>query len=76
MFKIEVDDRHMHCIIQNFKNKCRGLNSLADLNIGHYVELTFLEGKLVKYLRLLEIILIINVKRTRNHCIVMNFGRK
>ena len=63
--------------MQNFiKNVQVCIYSLADLNIGHYVELTSLEGKLVKYLRLLEIILIINVKRTRNHCIVMNFGGK
>ena len=48
MFKIEVIDRYMHCIMQNFffKNAQVSIYSLADLNKGHCVELTFLEDKL------------------------------
>ena len=42
----EVIDRYMHCIMQNLKNAQDFIYSLADLNIGHCVELTFLEGKL------------------------------
>ena len=37
----------MHCIMQNLqKNAQVFIYYLADLNIGHCVELTFLEGKL------------------------------
>ena len=53
MFKIEVIDRYMHCMMQNLKKMHRltvCIYSLADLNIGHCVELTFLEGKLGRYL--------------------------
>ena len=47
MFKNEVIDRNMHCIMQNFKKNAQvSIYSLADLNIGHCVELTFFEGKL------------------------------
>ena len=44
----------MHCIFQSFKINARFciLYSLADLNIGHCVELTFREGKLVIFLML------------------------
>ena len=39
MFKNEVIDRHMHCIMQNFKKKIAQVWKyfLADLNIGHCV---------------------------------------
>ena len=37
---------YMHCIMQNLKNAQVCIYSLADLNIGHCVELDFLEGKL------------------------------
>ena len=44
MFKNEVIDRDMHCIMHNFKKNGQiCLFSLADLNIAHYVELTFFE---------------------------------
>ena len=36
----------MPCIMQNLKNAQITIYSLADLNIGHSVELTFFEGKL------------------------------
>ena len=45
MLKNEVIDRYMHCIMP--KNRAQvNIYSLADLNIGHCVELTFFEGKL------------------------------
>ena len=48
MFKNEVIDRYMHCIKQNFKKNAQvSIYTLADLNIGHCVELTFFEGRLV-----------------------------
>ena len=50
MFKNEDDYRYMHCTMQTFKRialVC--IYSLADQNIGHYVELTFFEGKLGKF---------------------------
>ena len=53
MFKNEVIDRYMDCILQNcFLNAQVCMYSLADLNIGHCVELTFLEGKLGRFLML------------------------
>ena len=51
MFKNEVIERYMHCIMHNFfLNAHICIYSLADLNIGNYVELTFLESKLGKFL--------------------------
>ena len=51
MFKNEVFDKYMYCIMKNFKiNAQVSICSLADLNIDHYVELTFLEGKLIGFL--------------------------
>ena len=51
MFKNEVIERYMHCIMHNFfLNAQICIYSLADLNIGNYVELTFLESKLGKFL--------------------------
>ena len=53
MFKNEVIDRYMQCIIQNFEihlNAQVCICSLADLNIGQCVELTFFEGKLGGFL--------------------------
>ena len=53
MFKNKVIDRYMYCIMQNFSNKKNAqmsLYSLADLNIGHCVELTFLESKMGRFL--------------------------
>mgnify|MGYP003688409065 CR=1 FL=1 len=51
MFKIEVIDRYMHSIMQNFfLNAQVSIYSLADLNKGHRVELTFLEDKLSGFL--------------------------
>ena len=45
----------MHCIMQNFKKNAQVyLYSLVDLNIGHCVELTFLEGKLGWFLNKLS----------------------
>ena len=45
MFKNEVIDRYMHCIITIFlKNAQVSIYFLADLNIGHCVELTFLKA--------------------------------
>ena len=47
MFKNEVIDRYIHYIIQNLKKNAQvSIYPLADLNIGHCVELTFFEGKL------------------------------
>ena len=46
MFKKEVIVRYIHCIMQNFKNAQVSIYTLADLNIGHCVELIFFEGKL------------------------------
>ena len=41
----------MYCIMKKFKiNAQVSICSLADLNIDHYVELTFLEGKLIGFL--------------------------
>ena len=49
MFKNKVIDRYMHRIMQNLiKGQVRKY-SLADLNIDHCVELTFLEGKLGRF---------------------------
>ena len=42
MFKNEVIDRY--CFMQNLKNAQVSIYSLAHLNIGHCVELTFSEG--------------------------------
>ena len=51
MFKNEVFDKYMYCIMKKFKiNAQVSICSLADLNIDHYVELTFLEGKLIGFL--------------------------
>ena len=55
MFKNKVNDRYMHCIMQNKKNSQVGTCFLADLNIGHCVELAFLEGKLGRFLILKNI---------------------
>ena len=54
MFKNELIDRYIHCIMQNLKNAQVCLYSLADLNIGYSVdlELTFLEGKFGRFLML------------------------
>ena len=53
MFKTEVIDRYMHCIMQNLKKNAQvSIYSLEDLNIGHCIELTFLEGKLGRFLML------------------------
>ena len=56
MFENEVIDRYMymHCNMQNFifKNAQVSIYSLADLNIGHCVELTFPENKLGRFLML------------------------
>ena len=38
--------------MQNLKKTLVSIDSLADLNIGHCVELTFLEGKLDRFLML------------------------
>ena len=47
MFENEVIDRYVHCILQNLKKNAQvSMYSLVDLNIGHCVEFTFLEGKL------------------------------
>ena len=50
MFENEVIDRYMymHCNMQNFifKNAQVSIYSLADLKIGHCVELTINKGKL------------------------------
>ena len=43
MFKSEVIDRYAEFFL---KNTQVSIYSLADLNIGHCVELAFLEGKL------------------------------
>ena len=51
MFKIEVTDRYMHCIMQIFfLNAQVCMHSVADLNIGHCVELTFFNNKLAGFL--------------------------
>ena len=51
MFKNEVIDRYMHCIMQNLnKNAQACIYSLSYLNIDHFVELIFLKGKLGKLL--------------------------
>ena len=47
MFKNEVID--MHCIMQN-SNAQVSIYSLADLKIGHSVELSFVEGKMGRFL--------------------------
>ena len=37
----------MHCVMHNYKKNAQiSIYSLADLNWGHCVDLTFLEGKL------------------------------
>ena len=56
MFINEVIDSYMHCIMQKFylKNAQICKYSLADLNIDHCVALTFLEGKLGRFLMLLS----------------------
>ena len=47
MFKNEVIDRYFYCIMQNFKiNAHVCIYSLAGLNSGHCVEVTFNEGNL------------------------------
>ena len=47
MFKNEVIDIYMHCIMQDLKKDAQvSIYSLADLNNGHCVEFTFFEGKL------------------------------
>ena len=52
MFKNEVIDRYMHCIMQNLnKNAQACIYSLSYLNINHFVELIFLKGKLGKLLQ-------------------------
>ena len=51
MLKNEVIDRYMPCIMQNLKKNAQVcIYSLADLNIGHCIELTFLQGKLGRFL--------------------------
>ena len=55
MFKDGVIDRYMHCIVPYFRMNAEVcINSLADVrvgkNVGNYVELTFLEGKLGRFL--------------------------
>ena len=52
MFKNEFIDRYMHCILENFQKNAqvsKYMYSLADLNIGHCVELTFFKGKLGEF---------------------------
>ena len=44
----------MHCILQNKKNARVCIYSLADINIGHCVELTILNGKLGRLLTFLK----------------------
>ena len=39
----------MHCFIQNSKNALVSIYSLADLNMGHCLELNFFEGKLGRF---------------------------
>ena len=51
MFKNEVIDIYMNGIMQNLKNAQVCIYSLADLNIGHRVELTLLEGKLGRFFK-------------------------
>ena len=46
MFKNEVIDRYMHCRILKNTQVSILVYSLADLNIGQCVELTFFKGKL------------------------------
>ena len=42
---------YMHCIMQNFKKNAQVcVYSFADLNIGHYVEMTFFGDKLGGFL--------------------------
>ena len=54
-FKNDVTDRYMQCIMQNLKKSAQvNIYSLADLNLGHCVELAFLEGKLGRFLYLLS----------------------
>ena len=58
MFMNKVINRYMFCIMQNFKiNAHVCIYSLADLNVGHCVELTFLEGKFGRFLMLTNVIL-------------------
>ena len=46
----------MHCNMQNFEiNAQVSIYSLAALNVGHFVEWTFLEGKLGNILMLTHI---------------------
>ena len=66
MFENEVIDRYMymHDIMQNFKRNAQVcIYSLADLNIGHCVELTFLEGKLGWFL-------ILTFLKLKTYCIL------
>ena len=56
VFKNEVINIYMHTIMQNFKiNAQVCIYSLADLNIGHCVELTFFEGKLNGFLVIIRV---------------------
>ena len=49
MFKNKVIDRYLLCIMQNLNKMQVSIYSLADLKMGHYVELTFVEGKLGRF---------------------------
>ena len=52
MFKNEDINLYMHCVMQNLykKNAHVSIYSPADLNMGHCVQLTFLKGKLGRFL--------------------------
>ena len=53
MFKIEVIDRYVHCIMQDLKNAQVCIYSLADLKRDHCVKSTFPEGNLGRFLLLM-----------------------
>ena len=59
---VSLETGFLYCIMENLKNAQVSLYSLTDLNIGHRVELTFLEGKLGRFLKMFFKLIALKVK--------------